>query len=86
MKRLLAFMLVLLLTGCVTPVKREFPPVPEPLMRSCPQLADVPATKNLSDVLTVVTQNYGQYNECSIRVDSWIDWYNTQKNIFDSVK
>ena len=46
----------------------------------------VPATKKLSDVLLVVTKNYGQYNECSIRVDSWIEWYNQQKKIFDSVK
>jgi hypothetical protein len=86
MKSLLAIVVSLALVGCVTPVHREFPSVPEQLMRPCPELLDVPATKKLSDVLLVVTKNYGQYNECSIRVDSWIEWYNQQKKIFDSVK
>ena len=86
MKTVIAVMVSLLLVGCVTPVKREFPAVPEQLMRPCPELLDVPATKKLSDVLVVVTKNYGQYNECGIKVDSWIDWYNKQKEIFDSVK
>ena len=86
MKTVIVIIVSLLLAGCVTPVKREFPAVPEQLMRKCPELLDVPATKKLSDVLVVVTKNYGQYNECGIKVDSWIDWYNKQKEIFDSVK
>lgn len=86
MKSLIAAVLVVSLVGCVAPVKREFPKVPEPLMKQCPELIDVPDTKKLSEVLTVVTKNYGQYNECSIKVDSWIEWYNQQKKIFDSVK
>jgi hypothetical protein len=86
MKSLIAVVCSLALVGCVAPVKREFPKVPEPLMKQCPELVDVPNTKKLSEVLTVVTKNYGQYNECSIKVDSWISWYNEQKKIFDSVK
>jgi len=86
MKTLVAVLLLLSLVGCVTPVKREFPRVPEQLMTKCPELLDVPPTTKLSEVLTVVTKNYGQYQECSIKVDSWLDWYNEQKKIFDSVK
>jgi hypothetical protein len=86
MKSLLAILLMITLTGCVAPVKREFPKVPDQLMKPCPELIDVPNTRKLSEVLTVVTKNYGQYNECGIKVDSWIEWYTQQKKIFDSVK
>jgi hypothetical protein len=77
---------LLLLTGCVTPVAREFPAAPADLVKSCDALVDVPATDKLSVVLTTVTKNYAQYRECSIKVDSWNEWYNEQKKIFDSVK
>ena len=78
---------LLLLTGCVaTPVAREFPAVPAALTTACAALIDVPATDRLSVVLATVTKNYSQYKECSIRVDTWNEWYNEQKKIFDSVK
>ena len=78
---------LLLLTGCVaTSIDREFPAVPAGLTAACAALADVPVTDKLSVVLATVTQNYAQYKECSIRVDSWNTWYNEQKKIFDSVK
>ena len=78
---------LLFMTGCVaTPVAREFPAVPASLTAACAALADVPVTDRLSVVLATVTQNYAQYKECSIRVDSWNTWYNEQKKIFDSVK
>jgi hypothetical protein len=86
--RLLALLPLLLLAGCLaTPVKRNFPAVPQELMASCPELSTVPAgTDKLSEVLTVVTTNYGQYQECQIKLDGWQEWYKTQKEIFDSVK
>jgi len=85
--RLAVVVSLLLLTGCVaTPVAREFPAAPVSLTTACAALADVPATDRLSIVLATVTQNYAQYKECSIRVDSWNTWYNEQKKIFDSVK
>ena len=78
-----------LLFGCLigtAPVKRNFPEVPQELMETCPDLKTVPDTEKLSDVLKVVTDNYAQYQECRIKVDTWIEWYKTQKSIFDSVK
>ena len=75
----------LLLAGCVTPVKRDFPKVPPTLVEQCAPLQEVQATAKLSDVLTTVTQNYSQYHECELKVTSWSDWYDTQKKIFDSV-
>jgi hypothetical protein len=86
--RLLALLPVVLLAGCLaTPVKRTFPDVPQELMAPCPELSTVPdGTDKLSEVLLVVTTNYGQYQECQIKSEGWRDWYKTQKAIFDSVK
>lgn len=81
--------LSLLLAGCSTsvPVKRTFPNVPAELMQECPDLKPLPdSTTKLSEVLSVVTNNYGQYKECQIKVDQWRDWYEKQKKIFDEVK
>jgi hypothetical protein len=88
MKKLLALIPVVMLAGCLsTPVKRHFPDVPTDLKVACPSLQQVdPATTKLSEVITVVTDNYAQYHECRIKVDLWIEWYATQKQIFDSVK
>lgn len=88
MKNLLLVSLVLLLTACSqVPVARHFPEVPADLLVACPDLKQVePKTTKLSEVVSIVTENYGQYQECRIKVDAWVEWYKTQKNIFDSVK
>lgn len=88
MKSVLFLIPVLFLSGCLTstPVKRNFPDVPKELMEACPDLKLVEQTDKLSDVLKVVTDNYGQYHECKIKVDTWTEWYKTQKQIFESVK
>jgi len=87
MKRLLLLIPVILLTGCLTtPVKRTFPEVPKQLMEACPDLKTTEPTEKLSEVLKVVVDNYGQYHECKIKVDTWVEWYKTQKFIFESVK
>ena len=85
--KILLLIPAVLLTGCLTtPVKRNFPEVPQEIMQACPDLKTVEPTEKLSDVLKVVTDNYGQYHECRIKVDTWVEWYNTQKQIFNSVK
>lgn len=87
MKRLLLLIAVLLLSGCLaTPVKRTFPDVPEDLKVACPNLAMLEPTTKLSEVVSVVVKNYGQYQECQIKSETWIEWYKTQKEIFESVK
>lgn len=87
MKKLLALLFVTVLAGCsAVPVARHFPEVPEELKVGCPDLGEVAQTEKLSEVITVVTDNYSKYHECRIKVDSWIMWYNSQKEIFDSVK
>jgi hypothetical protein len=88
MKTLLALVTALLLAGCLaTPVKRTFPDVPEDLLKACPNLEQIdPKTDKLSDVLLVVTDNYGQYHQCRVKIDAWIEWYKTQRSIFEEVK
>jgi hypothetical protein len=88
MKSLIILITAVMLTGCLaTPVKRTFPDVPKELMEICPDLIMVQEdTTKLSEVMKVVTTNYSQYHECRIKNDMWIEWYKTQKQIFESVK
>lgn len=80
--------LALCLSACTTaPIKRNFPGVPDDMLVTCPALKEVdPTTTKLSTVVGVVSENYGEYQICKDRVDNWVEWYNTQKKIFDSVK
>ena len=79
---------VLVLMGCSTtvPVTAKFPQAPERLMQKCPQLEKLEKEAKLSDIAKSVTNNYTKYHECSIQNDSWIEWYNAQKQIFESIK
>lgn len=85
MKKTLILLSIVMLAGCstVVPVKQKFPDAPAELLKPCPELKEVDPTTHLSDVLRVVTENYSQYHECRITVDTWIDWYNTQRNILN---
>ena len=86
--KLLIAILALSLSACVSvPVERKFPKAPDELMVTCPDLQLVPeGTTQLSVVVEAVTSNYGQYQLCQNKTDTWINWYNEQKKIFDSVK
>jgi hypothetical protein len=88
MKSIVIAFLAMSLVACVSvPVQRSFPKVPAELMVSCPPLQVMdPETTRLSDVVQSVVANYGQYQACDNKIDTWIEWYRTQKTIFDSVK
>lgn len=79
---------VMILSGCstVTPVERKFPEAPSRLMVNCPQLEKLQDEVKLSDVAKTVTLNYTTYYECAVKNDAWIEWYQIQKHIFESVK
>jgi hypothetical protein len=78
---------ILLISGCTSvPVTMKFPDVPKDMLETCPDLKSVPDTTKLSEILPVVVDNYGQYYTCKDTVDNWIDWYKSQKKIFDSIK
>jgi hypothetical protein len=86
--RTLLLVSMIVLSGCSTtvPVTVKFPEVPTELMSTCPDLKQTPPTSKLSDVLQVVTDNYSQYYECRVKLDSWIEWYKTQRTLFEELK
>ena len=91
MKKIIAIALLALLYGCAStpiPVARQFPEVTNAFRTPCSDdLKKIdPHTTKLSDVVSTVIDNYSQYHECSIKLKAWIDWYDQQKAIFDSVK
>lgn len=76
------------LVGCstVVPVTVKFPDAPERIKIRCPQLKNVAEDAKLSDISKTVTENYTTYYECAVRNDTWIEWYETQKIIFETLK
>lgn len=79
---------VMMLSGCSTtvPVTAKFPDAPKYSTEACPQLQKLNNDAKLSDVATTVTINYSTYYECAVKNDAWIEWYQIQKTIFESVK
>lgn len=57
------------------------------MMESCPNLQPVPEkTLKLSELLVVVSDNYSDYYQCKAKFDGWVEWYNDNKKIYESVK
>lgn len=88
MRLLMSIILLLFLTGCSGVGK--MPPLPDPpaaLTSDCQDLGVIAAgEERLSEVLKVVTSNYGKYHECRIKVQLWNDWYNRQREIYGELK
>jgi len=84
----ICIILAFLATGCSTtvPVTAKFPDVPESLLNKCPQLEKLKEDAKLSDVSKTVAINYTTYYECAVKNDAWVEWYQIQKHIFESVK
>lgn len=72
-----------LLAGCSTkyvPVKTEIPKLPIELNKPCQELELVqPNETKLSNVVKVVSTNYGKYHECKALHQSTLDWINNIK-------
>jgi hypothetical protein len=80
---------IFLLAGCSsfkqsTNIAPPWPNVPPSMLEACADLKTVNInTDKLSDVLSVVTDNYSQYYLCAGKMDDWNNWYNTQKQIYE---
>ena len=87
MNKYLALFLLILMSGCstVVPVTVKFPDAPDRIKIKCPQLKTLNEDAKLSDIAKTVTENYTTYYECAVRNDSWIEWYETQKIIFEKL-
>lgn len=85
---IILLLVVFVLVGCTSvPVIAKFPDVPSAMLEHCPQLKTIDAdTTTFSKMTETVTSNYSQYYICADKSDSWIEWYNTQKKIYESVK
>jgi len=87
MTKYLALFLLILMSGCstVVPVTVKFPDAPDRIKIRCPQLKTLNEEAKLSDVAKTITENYTTYYECAVRNDTWIEWYETQKIIFEKL-
>jgi len=78
----------LIASGCTTvPVTAKFPTAPDSFKEPAPTLKtlDVPKPE-LSDLIGNANDNYAEYYRLRDKYNGWINWYNTQKQIFESVK
>jgi hypothetical protein len=82
---------MLLLAGCFAPtavvLDTKWPDVPADLKTTCPDLKLLDNKDDkLSSLINTVGDNYTEYRLCKNRVDAWIEWYDGQKQIKESVK
>lgn len=81
--------LILLLAGCSTtvPVKRRFPDADPAMMAPAPTLVTLPAdTADLDQLLTNSAENYGRYRSLVHQLEMWQEWYQRQRELFESVQ
>ena len=86
--KLVVLAISLALTACSTlvPVSMTFPEAPgKQAQVACPNLQKLKDNALLSDVSRTVTINYSTYYECAVKTDAWIEWYQIQRHIFESV-
>jgi hypothetical protein len=81
--------LSVVLTGCSTavPVTAKWPESPGQLMQEpCPSLERLPDNPQLSQVATIVSNNYTTYYQCAIKLEAWQKWYQEQKVLFERLR
>jgi hypothetical protein len=83
---IIMLLVVFVLAGCSTtvPVVAKFPDKPKNV-ELCPQLDTVKDDVKLSELTGTVAKNYTTYYECAVKVDTWNEWYEIQKHIFEGV-
>lgn len=90
MKNKTLLLIPLLAWACTTtsvPVKRNFPEAPPELMVSAPELKPLPPdTVELSALIDNANENYYSYRKLRELFDGWKQWYQEQRDNFNSVK
>ena len=85
MKKLL-IIVTLLLAGCsiAPPARPTWPDAPAELTQPAPDLVPLSSSQhNLSDILDNVNDNASQYYQLRDKYNGWINWYDTQKQIYN---
>ena len=86
--KLIVLAIALSLSACstVVPVAVKFPEPPgRQAQVACPNLQKLKDDARLSDISRTVTINYSTYYECAVKTDAWIEWYETQRRIFETL-
>ena len=90
MKKILAILLLVVITGCSTtaPVIAKFPEVPVELLQPAGTLTPLDTSKKieLSDIIENANENAGKYYALREKYNAWVEWYTSQKKIFDNIK
>jgi hypothetical protein len=61
--------------------------VPAALTEPAPELKPLAEDKTtLADLIDNANENYGTYYDIREKYNAWIEWYKTQKQIYESVK
>lgn len=79
---------LMFLSGCLSifPVKPKFPEVPSELLEKCKPLKTMEEKETtFSELSKTIVINYNQYHECSIKNETWIEWYRSQKKIYEEI-
>lgn len=85
--KLCIVILAILVSGCKTiPVIPVIPALPVELSNPCAELTTInQSTTTLSNLLKVVTENYGKYHECAASKEAIIEWYNKNRDLINSI-
>lgn len=90
MKIIFAIVFPLMLSGCLFATAPVLPKFPEPpgqnMMEKCPDLAKIKEDATLSDIAKTINANYAEYYVCAVKLDTWIEWYQIQRKIFEDMK
>lgn len=88
----IALLTVLLLSACTTavPVARKFPELPPVLREECQELVKLEKVEkgpfSIIDLLGTNIENYRRGVECKVKHSATIEWHDSQRKIFNSVK
>lgn len=89
MKKLLLIIAVLSLVGCslLPQARPAWPEAPAEIQKPAPDLTPLGKDQhNLSDLIENANINYSEYFALKNKYNAWIEWYNTQKKIYDNSK
>ena len=90
MKHVILATLLIALTGCATktaPVTLKWPDAPPELMAASEDLTPLdPNQTRLSDLIDNANTNYSKYYLLKDRFDSWQQWYNSHKQIYQGAQ
>ncbi|NBP02375.1 MAG: hypothetical protein EBU90_20110 [Proteobacteria bacterium] len=90
--KILSLIFVVFLTGCSLLQPRvvmvdppQWPEAGQTLKEPCKQLKELDPAKqlNITDILLIVVENYGNYHECSFKKDGWNKWYDQNKQMYE---